>query len=96
MCSMYRSSLSTYCSQAFAVLVGVAEGAADVLVGAADDLAGDDDGFTGAADELVGALEDEGLAVLADDGADDEGLPPPLLAPSARILAAACSASTTM
>ena len=67
MCSMHESSLSTYCSQAFAVLVGTADGAADVLVGAADDFPGVDDGFTGAADELVGALEDEGLAVLADD-----------------------------
>jgi hypothetical protein len=87
--------LSTYCSQAFATLVGVADGAADVLVGPADDLSVDD-GFTGAADELVGALDEVGLAVPADDGGDDEGLPPPLLAPSARILAAACSASTTM
>jgi hypothetical protein len=56
-----------------------------VAVGPADDLTGVDDGFTDVADE-VGLAED----------ADDEGLTPPLLGPSARILAAACSASTTM
>jgi hypothetical protein len=54
-----------------------------VAVGPADDLTGVDDGLTDA--------DDDGLT-----DADDEGLTPPLLGPSARILAAACSASTTM
>jgi hypothetical protein len=82
---MFEGKMTTHCSQAFATLVGVA-------VGPADDLTGVEDGFTDVADELVGGLDEEGLA----EDADDEGLTPPLLGPRARILAAACSASTTM
>jgi hypothetical protein len=87
--------------------VGV--GLADDLIGAADDFTADDDGFTGTADDLEGTgvldvFADVGLAT-DDDTAEEVGLPaadddlllpPPDEAPRARILAAACSATTTM
>jgi len=74
--------------------VGVGAGAVDVLIVVGFAV---DDGFTDTVDDLIGAFEEVvGLAEAADDCMDDEGLPPPLLAPSARILAAACSARTTM
>ena len=100
--------LPPHCDQAPAgALVGVGvAGLADdftgVVTGFADDL-------TGAADDLGGtrvldAFVDVGLAAdvdLADEvglpAADDDLLPPPLPEPArARILAAACSAATTM
>ena len=74
--------------------MGVGAGAVDVLIVVGFAV---DDGFTDTVDDLIGAFEEVvGLAEAADDCMDDEGLPPPLLAPSARILAAACSARTTM
>ena len=74
-------------------MVGVGAGAVDVLIVVGFAV---DDGFTDTVDDLIGDFEEVGLAEAADDCMDDEGLPPPLLAPSARILAAACSARTTM
>jgi hypothetical protein len=67
---MYEALPSTYCSQAFATLVGVGVGAADVLivVGLAEDFTGVDDGFTGTVDDLIGAFEVvTGLTEAADD-----------------------------
>ena len=68
-----KVSRGAYCSQAFAVLVGVGAGAADVFTvdGLADDLTGTADDFTdvGFADDFTGAAED--LTGVDEGVADD-------------------------
>ena len=77
----------TYCVQACARALPVGFTDVETVVGFADVLVG--------AAEVLLALEVVGLAEAEEDWMD-EGLPPPLLAPRARIFAAACSARTTM
>jgi hypothetical protein len=64
-----------------------------VAVGLAEDLIVDD--FTGVAEVLEGTADDLGGTAVLDGLEDDDGLVPPE-EPSARILAAACSAKATM
>jgi 2-hydroxychromene-2-carboxylate isomerase len=88
---MIKEAAIAYCSQAFARAVGV--GWADDLVGVALTDGLDEEALAAGLEEegLAAGLEEEGLAA----GLDEEGCPP-VLAPRARILAAACSDTVTM